>query len=367
MGDSPLLYRICGELVGAPTYCAPGLWKPNAGVAGRAAAPQGLRGLGVALTALTMLWPMRREGGHVVVVGSLNADLTVRTERLPRAGETVHGSALAVAPGGKSSNQAAAAARLGARVAMVGAVGDDDRGHLLLRELREAGVDVRGVLRLPGIATGTALIIVDRAGENTIVLSAGANGELTPDRLTGLAERLQGAEVLCLCFEVPMETVVAAALQARETRVRVLLNPSPAAAIEDRLLDVIDVLLLNESEAADLLEARGDWDVTASRLRERGGRAAIVTLGGEGAVVLQEGRVTPIPAVAVTPVDTTGAGDAFTGAVASQLAGGASLIDAARFGARAAAWSVTRPGAQPSYATLAELGDWEAGTVVDVP
>jgi ribokinase len=303
---------------------------------------------------------MEQEGGRVVVVGSLNADLTVRTDRLPRAGETVHGSALVVAPGGKSANQAAAAARLGARVAMVGAVGEDDHGDLLLRELRGAGVEVQGVLRLPGVATGTALITVDRAGENTIVISAGANGELRPDRLAGLAKLLQGASVLCLCFEVPMETVVSAALQARDAGARVLLNPSPAAPIPDRLLEAVDLLLLNGSEAADLLETRGDWDATASRLRRRGGPAAIVTLGGDGALVLEEGRVTPIPAIPIKPVDTTGAGDAFTGAVAARLAAGAPLAEAARFAARAAAWSATRPGAQPSYATLAQLEAWAA-------
>ncbi len=311
-----------------------------------------------------MLWAMGGVGRRVVVVGSLNADLTVRTERLPRPGETVHGSALVVAPGGKSANQAAAAARLGARVAMVGAVGRDDHGDLLLRELRKAGVEVEGVQRAPEVATGTAVITVDRAGENTIVLSAGANGALTPDHLAGLPHLLRGAAVLCLCFEVPMETVIAAARQAREAGVRVVLNPSPAAPITDRLLEAVDLLLLNESEAADLLETQGDWETTASRLRQRGMPAAIVTLGAEGAVVLEEGRVTEIPAVPITPVDTTGAGDAFTGAVAARLAAGASLAEAARFAARAAAWSATRTGAQPSYATLAEL---EAGTAEDRP
>lgn len=295
---------------------------------------------------------------RVVVVGSLNADLTVTTERLPRPGETVHGSPLVVAPGGKSANQAAAAARLGAEVALLGAVARDDHGDLLLRRLREAGVDVEDVLRLEGTATGTALITVDARGENTIVLSAGANGRLTPDRLGGLPQRLQGAAVLCLAFEVPMDTVVEAARLAHAAGVRVLLNPSPSAPIPDLLLADTDLLLLNVTEAADLLGARGDWAVTASGLRQRGGPAAIVTLGSDGAVVLQDGRVTAVPATPVTPVDTTGAGDAFTGAVAARLAQGDSLAEAATFAARAAAWSATRPGAQPSYATLAELQAW---------
>ncbi|MGH7921762.1 MAG: ribokinase, partial [Candidatus Dormibacteraceae bacterium] len=194
--------------------------------------------------------------GRVVVVGSLNVDLTVRTRRLPRPGETLHGSPLGVSPGGKSANQAAAAARLGASVGLLGAVGDDDHGALLLRELEAAGVDVTRVRRLPGRTTGSALITVDEHGENTIVISPGANGELTPALLDSLPEMLDGAAALCLCFEVPMETVVAAALLAREAGVRILLNPSPARPVPVQILSVTGVLLLNKSEATELLGPR---------------------------------------------------------------------------------------------------------------
>ena len=155
-----------------------------------------------------------------------------------------------------------------------------------------------------------------------------------------------------------METVVAAAGLARAAGVRVLLNPSPTAPIPGRLLTAVDLLLLNQREAAELFEVEGDWSVAATRLRERGLPATIVTLGGDGAVVLERGRATPVQATPITPVDTTGAGDAFTGAVAARLSAGASLVEAARFAARAAAWSATRPGALPSYATLAELEAW---------
>lgn len=285
-------------------------------------------------------------GGRVVVVGSLNADLVVRTSRLPRPGETVHGSPLVVSPGGKSANQAAAAARLGARVAMVGAVGADPHGELLVHELGASGVEVGGVQRLRGVATGTALITVDAGGENTIVISAGANGELTPERLSGLPALLRGAAVLCLSFEVPMETVIAAAGAGHDAGARVVLNPSPAAPIPAALRDRVGLLVLNQAEADALLGTDDDWP------------AVIVTRGAEGAVVIEGGRETPIPAVPITPVDTTGAGDAFTGAVAARLAGGAPLLDAARFAARAAAWSATRPGAQPSYASLSDLESW---------
>lgn len=292
-----------------------------------------------------------------MVVGSLNADLVVRTERLPRRGETVRGSPLVVAPGGKGANQAAAAARLGARVAMVGAVGEDAHGDLLLRELRAAGVDVAPVQRLPGLATGTALITVDRGGENTIVVSAGANGALTPERLSGLVPLLSGAGALCLSFEVPMKTVTAAARLARGASVPVLLNPSPAAPIPGPLLEAVGLLVLNRTEAADLLGAEGDWAATAAALSGKV-PAALVTLGAEGAVVLEDGRVTPIPPTPVDVVDSTGAGDAFTGALAARLASGDGLVAAAHVAARAAAWSVMRPGAQPSYATRSELEAW---------
>ena len=291
----------------------------------------------------------------MVVVGSLNADLTVVTERLPRPGETVHGSPLVVAPGGKSANQAAAAARLGARVAMVGAVGQDAYGDLLRHGLEEASVDVQRVLRLPDVATGTAMITVDAAGENTIVISAGANGELTPDRLPpGLADLLQGAAVLCLSFEVPMETVVAAAGLAQEAGTQVLLNPSPAAPIPDLLLDAVDLLLLNESEAADLFGAGDDWAAMAVRLRQRGRATAVVTLGSAGAVVLEEGQVTSIPAVPITAVDTTGAGDAHSGVFLAGLGAGLTVGEAARRANAAAALTVTRAGAATSP-TRAEL------------
>lgn len=343
VGDNRLLYRNLWYSVRAVAVLAPAQGRVSAHpVSTRASVGTGC----AERVAIRTGAGYARTVGRVVVVGSLNADLTVRTERLPRPGETVHGSSLVVAPGGKSANQAVAAARLGGSVALLGAVGRDDHADLLLRSLGEAGVDTGAVRRLPGTATGTALITVDRAGENTIVLSAGANGELTPEHLSALPSLLEGAAVLCLCFEIPMATVVAAARLGRQAGACVVLNPSPAAPIPEALLAEVGVLILNETEAAEVGD-RGRWP------------AAIVTRGSEGADVIQEGRATSVPAVPVTPVDTTGAGDAFTGAVAARLAAGTPLLDAARFAARAAAWSTTRPGAQPSYATLADLDGWD--------
>jgi ribokinase len=279
-------------------------------------------------------------GRRVVVVGSLNADLVVRTQRFPRPGETLRGEDLAVLPGGKSANQAVAAARLGADVAMVGAVGDDGNGAMLRASLDAAGVDATHLTRRPGTATGTAVITVDAAGENTIVVSGGANATLTPADV--LAEVFEGAAVLGLCLEVPMEVVLAAARAASAAGVTVLTNLSPYGPVPPELLDRTDVLLLNEHEAAEL--------------GEHGVARSIVTRGSAGCVV-HDGDAEPVevPAVPVEAVDTTGCGDAFTGAVALRLAAGDTLADAARYAVGVGAFAATRPGAQSSYPTREEL------------
>lgn len=285
--------------------------------------------------------------GSVVVVGSLNLDLTVTVARFPEPGETLTGSELVRAPGGKSSNQAVAAALLGSTVALVGAVGDDDDGSFLLEQARKAGVDVTGVTRLGEHATGTAMIVVEHSGENTIIVSPAANGELTPVH-AAMAD-LQAGDVLCLCLEVPQPAVLAAARAARQVGARVVLNLSPFAEVPDELLSCTDVLLVNAAEAAQLLDAElGDWSATRDRVRARGVGAAVVTLGGDGAVVLDD-EVTTVAAESVEVVDTTGCGDAFTGAVAHGLAHGEPLVEAARFAARVAAQAATAPGAQSSY------------------
>ena len=293
-------------------------------------------------------------GSRVVVVGSLNVDLTITVDRFPQPGETLTGSEPVRAPGGKSSNQAVAAALLGSDVALLGAVGDDDAAAFVLGRAREAGVDVTGVARLAEHATGTAMIVVDRAGENTIIVSPAANGALTAEH-AAVAD-LDAGDVLCLCLEVPQGAVLAAARSARRAGARVLLNLSPFAEVPDELLSCTDVLLVNATEAAALLgEELGDWSTTREKLRALGVGAAVVTLGGDGAVVLAD-EVTEVAAEPVEVVDTTGCGDAFTGAVADRLARGESLVEAARFAARAAALAATAPGAQSSYTRLPRIG-----------
>jgi len=276
----------------------------------------------------------------IVVVGSLNADLVVRTERFPKPGETLQGSDLAILPGGKSANQAVAAGRLGGTVRMIGAVGDDGNGALLRESVASAGVDTTHVAVRRGVATGTAVITVDAAGENTIVISGGANAALTPDDLP--ADAFDGAGVLGLCLEVSVDVVLAAARAGRAAGATVLTNLSPFGAVPQELLDLTDVLLLNEHEAAEL----GDHGVARS----------VVTRGGAGCTV-HDGDADPVDveAVRVEPVDTTGCGDAFMGAVALRLDAGDSLLEAARFAVGVGAYAATKPGAQASYPTTSEL------------
>ena len=276
----------------------------------------------------------------IVVVGSLNADLVVRTERFPQPGETLHGSDLAILPGGKSANQAVAAGRLGGTVRMIGAVGDDGNGTLLRESVASAGVDTSNVAVRQGVATGTAVITVDAAGENTIVISGGANATLTPEDLP--ADAFDGTGVLGLCLEVSIDVVLAAARAGRAAGVTVLTNLSPFGAVPQELLDLTDVLLVNEHEAAEL----GDHGVARS----------IVTRGGAGCTV-HDGDAEPVEvaAVRVEAVDTTGCGDAFMGAVALRLDAGDSLVDAARFAVGVGAYAATKAGAQASYPTPAEL------------
>jgi len=291
--------------------------------------------------------------GRVVVVGSLNVDLTVTVVRFPDPGETLTGSELVRAPGGKSSNQAVAAALLGSTVRLVGAVGEDDDGAFLLERARASGVDVSGVSRLAEHATGTAMIVVDGGGENTIIVSPAANGALTAEHAT--VDDLVTGDVLCLCLEVPQPAVLAAARSAHDAGARVVLNLSPYAEMPAELLSLTDVLLVNATEAAQLLGAElGDWSATRDQLRAKGVAAAVVTLGGDGAVVLDD-EVSTVAAEPVQVVDTTGCGDAFTGAVAHRLARGEPLVEAARFAARVAARAATAPGAQSSYAQFPEL------------
>lgn len=304
---------------------------------------------------------------HVVVVGSLNADLTLYAERMPLPGETVLGTDFVIQPGGKSANQAVAAARLGADVRLIGAVGDDANGAMLLDSARGSGVDVAAVRRVAGVPTGVAGITVDAQGENSIVIVAGANGELSPQDVEQSSSVFDGAAAVCLCLEVSQETVLAAAQAGRAAGASVILNLSPFAPIQEDLVAATDILLVNAHEAGQLLgreapAAEGeDWSAVADAFAGAGFRRVLVTLGAQGVVVLdgagsaQEAAIERIAATRIEPVDTTGSGDAFTGGLATRLAAGDSLVEAARYASVAAAHAATGRGAQASYGTDADV------------
>ncbi|MBT1165663.1 ribokinase [Bifidobacterium simiarum] len=300
----------------------------------------------------------------LAVVGSMNADYTVTTERLPGPGETVNAGPLTVLPGGKSGNQAATAARIGAKVHMLGAVGDDTNADFLLGRLREAGVDVGDVLHVPG-PSGTTVITVDSHGENTIVYSPGSNAKVSVEYVGGHKDVIAGAAVLGLCLESPMDTVIAAARIAHEAGVKVLVNDSPfVPELPADLVANSDILLVNEHEMSQLLgidePADGDWDAVdweaiAERMRGFGYDQAVITLGGDGSVVIDHGVCHRVPPVKVRAVDTTGCGDSFMGTILAGLAAGLELVRAAHVAAYVAAYAATGYGAQASYGTADQV------------
>jgi ribokinase len=282
----------------------------------------------------------------IAIVGSINLDVVVEVERHPVPGETVLGGDRLELPGGKGANQAVAAARLGADVVFVGRVGDDDAGRRLRDGLAAECVDVTHVRVDPSAPTGMALIAVDGAGENTIVVSSGANARVSAADVEAASEVLARAAVTLVQHEVPSDAVAAALAVGGGT---VVLNPAPARPV----VAPVDVLVPNRGELEALAGRAGDPVELARSLDAA--RAVVVTLGSEGAVVIEGERVDRIPAPRVDVVDTTGAGDAFCGALAQALDAGADLVEAARWATRAAAASVTKPGAQGGLPRTADL------------
>jgi ribokinase len=283
--------------------------------------------------------------GSVLVIGSINADLVVTLDRLPEPGETVTGGRFARHGGGKGANQAVAAARAGARVRFVGAVGDDDLGAAAIAELAADGVDVGAIARLDGEPTGVALIAVDRRGRNQIAVASGANACVDAALVARAIDAgpLGADDVVLLGFEVPDEAVVAGARAAAEAGATPILNPAPARDLPDGLPGVL--LTPNGLEAAALTGETDPADA-ARALARRTNAPVIVTVGADGALLAGGDGIVPIPAPQVDVVDTTGAGDAFNGVLAAGLAAGDALEDAARAAVEAASASVRRAGAR---------------------
>ena len=302
--------------------------------------------------------------GRVCVVGSMNADYTITTQRLPCPGETVTGGPLRVLPGGKSANQAACSAKLGSDVCLLGAIGTDDTGQFLMDKLEDAGVDTSSIMKVEG-ASGTTVIMVDGQGENSIVYAPGANADLSVEYIQKVAPQIRQARVLGLCLESPMDAVIEAAKIAHEAGVCVLLNNSPfMPKLPQELIEACDILLLNEHEMAQFLDLEEpddgnwksfDWWAAAKGISNLGFTSSIVTLGAHGSIVLEGDSLHKVQARRVTCVDTTGCGDAFMGCILSGLAAGYSLNDCADAASYVGAYAACGAGAQSSYGTSQQI------------
>jgi ribokinase len=289
-----------------------------------------------------------------VVVGSVNTDLVVRGPRIPVPGETVTGGTFLRADGGKGANQAVAAARLGADVILVARVGTDDLGTDSVAGLRSEGIDVGHVTADPEHPTGVALIMVDRAGENSILVAPGANAHLGVEDVEAARSAIESADVLLTQLESPLEAVQHAVEIARAAGVTVMLNPAPARPLPESLLRSVHVLTPNRTEAA-LLSGESDPGAAADALRAMGCDTVVVTLGAEGALLVSHAERVLLPGFSVVAEDTTAAGDAFSGGLAVALAEGEDLAGAVRRACAGGALAATTAGARPSLPDRASI------------
>ena len=307
---------------------------------------------------------MRASGEHergVVVVGSINVDLVVRVDRLPTPGETVSGGVFERHAGGKGANQAVAAARLGAPVRFLGAVGEDEMGEESVRALAREGVDVSAVAQIADVATGVAVIVVDAAGENQIAVASGANAAVDGNLVErGNMAADASTRVCLLSFEVPDAALVAAGRAARDAGMLVVVSPAPARPLAEALLELAPILVPNHGEVALLAGVPEPADA-AQRLSERTGAPVVVTLGADGALVVEGHEQRRFAAHRVEAVDTTGAGDAFAGALVAELALGRDLRDAVPYALAAASLSVTVSGAREGMPTRDAVDAFLAG------
>ncbi|ACZ10465.1 Ribokinase [Sebaldella termitidis] len=295
---------------------------------------------------------------HILVIGSLNMDLVVKVEKLPKLGETILGETLYENPGGKGANQAVAAAKLGGNVSMIGKLGKDNYGEQLLLNLKSNNIKTEGIIRCDDI-TGTAVIEVDSKGNNSIVVIPGSNLKLSKEDLDSASDLIDKADIVILQQEIPMETVEYALELAAEKGKITILNPAPAVKISEKVLAATDFLILNETELEIISGKESipetEYIYTINELRNKGAKNIILTLGEKGGMYTEGEEIKEYKALKVTAVDTTAAGDSFIGAFALKLAENAGVSDALEFAVGVSALTVTRSGAQQSLPTQEEL------------
>lgn len=297
----------------------------------------------------------------IVVIGSLNMDLSIMVPRIPVPGETLTGSGLITSPGGKGANQAGACARLGKQVAMVGKVGGDDFGRQMIRNMQSFGVDPSQITMDDCASSGTAMILVDPKGENSIVVSPGANGTFSIEDVRAAEGLIQSAKIIILQLEIPLEAVIESIRLARHHHVPVLLNPAPARELPDKVYCGLDFLVPNETEAKELtgieIDASDEQSLrrATSILLERGVKNVVITLGRNGAFYASNSQSNWIPPVNIIPVDTTAAGDAFIGGFAVAQIEELSVEESVKFACCCGALAATKQGAQTSLPSLQEV------------
>jgi len=301
---------------------------------------------------------------HIVVVGSVNTDMVVQIERIPSLGETVTGGRFVMPAGGKGANQAVAASRLGADVTLVARVGADMFGEQAVQNFQNEGIQTDLISRDCEEHTGVALIMVDGQGENIIAVASGANFAMTCADVDRAADRIRQADAVLLQLEIPMDVVAYTARLAAEANVPVILDPAPAAPLPDGLLQAVDVVTPNETEAERLtgihVTDQQTAHAAAKSLLAEGAKRAIVTLGTKGALLADADRTVLIPSYPVEAKDSTAAGDAFNGGLAVALASGSDPKQAVRRACQVGALSVTKMGAQPSLPTVADVDQFAA-------